>query len=188
LFDAAEPHLKDCIVALLETGMRKGELLSLQWKHVRWLQNEVLVEWANTKTKTSRKIPLSPTARDLLSRPQRDYLAILPKPFNPSVSDAERLSGLYVFGNAIGERIGDIKTAWTKTCERAKIDDLHIHDLRREAGSRKLEGFADQEPWPLNAVSKWLGHANVTMTAAYLHADDNFLHQLNERPRPILVK
>jgi integrase len=56
------------------------------------------------------------------------------------------------------DRIHDIKTAWQNTCKRAGISDLHTHDLRREAGSRKLE------EWPLHAVSKWLGHANVTMT------------------------
>jgi integrase len=41
LLEHANAHLKDLITAALETGMRKGELLGLQWKDVRWLQNEI---------------------------------------------------------------------------------------------------------------------------------------------------
>jgi len=32
-----------------------------------------------------------------------------------------------------------IKTAWRLTCKGAKFDDLHFHDLRREAGSRWMD-------------------------------------------------
>jgi len=51
----------DGIVAAMERGMRKGEILSLQWKQVRWLQNEIALEWQNTKTRRVRQIPISPT-------------------------------------------------------------------------------------------------------------------------------
>jgi hypothetical protein len=40
---------------------------------------------------------------------------------------------------------------------------LHFHDLRREAGSRWLEGGV-----PLQVVRDWLGHANVSQTSTYL--------------------
>ena len=46
----------------------------------------------------------------------------------------------YVFGNAIGARVGSVNTSWQATCGRAGIEDLNFHDLRREAGSRLLEG------------------------------------------------
>jgi integrase len=52
LLAAAEPHLKDYIIAALETGMRKAEILSLQWRHVRWLQNELALDW---KTRWRRR-------------------------------------------------------------------------------------------------------------------------------------
>jgi integrase len=132
--------------------------------------------------KTARQIPLSATMRELLTRRQHEYLATLPKPFNPDTTDADRVADLYVFGNGLGERIRDIRTAWQNTCERAGIDDLHGHDLRREAGSRKLE-----QGWPLHAVSKWLGHAKITMTATYLNVDADYLHELNERDRKLVL-
>ena len=44
----------------------------------------------------------------------------------------------------------------------AKIN-LHFHDLRREAGSRWLEGGV-----PLHKVRDWLGHSNIAQTSTYL--------------------
>jgi integrase len=41
--ESLNPHLNDCIVAALETGMRKAAILSLQWKQVRWLQNDLRI-------------------------------------------------------------------------------------------------------------------------------------------------
>ena len=70
----------------------------------------------------------------------------------------------YVFGNDVGERAKSVRTAWENTCERAGIENLHFHDLRREFGSRLREtpGMSDHE------VRDWLGHANITTTSRYL--------------------
>ena len=43
------------------------------------------------------------------------------------------------------------------------IANLHFHDLRRECGSRRLEGGVG-----LLTVSSLLGHTNVTTTNIYL--------------------
>jgi integrase len=109
-----------------------------------------------------------------------------------------------VFGNEIGGRVKDIRTAWDNAVlkahgvkvarghagrvsaeNRAKLRelDLNFHDLRHEAGSRKLESG-----WPLHAVSRWLGHTKLTTTDTYLNAPTRLLHELNERVRLTLVK
>jgi integrase len=152
--------------------MRKGEILGLQWKHVRWLQNEIALEWQNTKTRRARQIPISPKMREVLVRRQKTH----PK-------NHEWKPDGYVFGNEIGGRVLDIKTSWWGACERAEIKDLHFHDLRHEAGSRKLEAG-----WPLHAVSRWLGHTKLTTTDTYLNATTQLLHELNERRPLALVK
>jgi integrase len=80
------------------------------------------------------------------------------------LQDVDPLPGdVYVFGNEIGQRHGAIKTAWRLACERARIDDLHFHDLRREAGSRWMEAGV-----PLATIQKWLGHTNIAQTSTYL--------------------
>lgn len=74
-------------------------------------------------------------------------------------------SDAYVFGDDIGRRRGSIKTAWRLTCQRARIENLHFHDLRREAGSRWMDaGVA------LADIQRWLGHSNVSQTSTYLGA------------------
>ena len=40
---------------------------------------------------------------------------------------------------------------------------MHFHDLRREAGSRWLEGGV-----PLHVVRDWLGHTSIAQTSTYL--------------------
>jgi integrase len=100
--------------------------------------------------------------------------------------------------------VKDIRTAWdnavlkahgvkvarghagrVSAANRAKLReiDLNFHDLRHEAGSRKLEAG-----WPLHAVSRWLGHSKLTTTDTYLNATTKLLHDLNERVPLALVK
>ena len=82
----------------------------------------------------------------------------------------------YVFGNALGERVKSIKTAWRLTCARAQITGLHFHDLRREAASRLLEGDV-----PEHYVQEVLGHANLSTTSRYLATTRKGLHQAMQR-------
>lgn len=45
----------------------------------------------------------------------------------------------YIFGNEVGEEVGEFKRAWNTACRRGGIANLHFHDLRREcplAGGR----------------------------------------------------
>jgi integrase len=46
-----------------------------------------------------------------------------------------------------------------------KAINLHFHDLRREAGSRWLDGGV-----PLQVIRDWLGHANISQTSTYLES------------------
>ena len=69
-----------------------------------------------------------------------------------------------VFGNEVGERVKSVRKAWTKTCQRAGIDGLHLHDLRREFASQlqEADGVSPHE------VATWLGHSNISTTSRYL--------------------
>lgn len=197
LLSHSNQHLKDCIVAALETAMRKGEILSLQWKDVRFLQNVIHLAGAKVKGKRDRNIPISPALRELLTRRQYGTTE------GPNPQRFKFGPEHYVFGNEIGAKVADIKTAWENTvlkahgakpertstsglspASQAKLDeiDLHFHDLRHEAGSRKLEAG-----WPLHAVSLFLGHASVTTTARYLNVKEDYLQELIERKPLTLV-
>ena len=128
LLAEASPHLRALIVAALETCCRQGELLSLQWRQVHRERNELHFPADKTKARRERFIPISQRLGALLEMRRHGPDGAM---FGPDD---------YVFGNEIGERIGSVKTSWRATCRRAGIDDLNFHDLRREAGSRLLEG------------------------------------------------
>jgi integrase len=147
-------RLEDLITAALETGCRKGELLSMQWRQVRFSPRaELFLPAQKTKAKRDRRVPVSSVLAAVLGRRQSDPAGKLLPP------DA------YVFGDEVGRPRASIKTAWRLTCQRAKLIDLRFHDLRREAGSRWMDAGV-----PLATIQRWLGHANISQTSTYLGA------------------
>jgi integrase len=154
LLAACGAHLRSITEGALECGARKGELLSLQWWQVRQgARPELFFPAAKTKTRRDRCVPVSMRLKMILDMRRNDPSG---EPMPPNA---------YVFGNEIGQRITSIKTAWGAARRRAAISDLHFHDLRREAGSRWLEGGV-----PLQMIRDWLGHSNIAQTSTYLGA------------------
>ena len=156
LLKQASADMHDLIIAALDTGMRRRELLSLTWLQVRLdaahQPTAIMVSAEMAKTNRPRTVPvLSARLRMVLLR-RRLGPNGQPLPVHA-----------YVFGNEVGEPVKNVKRAWRGACRRAKITGLNFHDLRREAGSRWLEGGVG-----LLTVSALLGHAQVTTTNTYL--------------------
>jgi len=146
--------LRDIIVTAIETGMRKGEILSLQWSQVRFLPRaELFLPGSKTKTARARRVPVSTVLQRILERRRNDPAG---EPLPPEA---------YVFGDEVGRRRLTTERAWRDTLKRAKITGLHFHDLRREAGSRWMDAGI-----PLATIQRWLGHANISQTSTYLGA------------------
>lgn len=198
LIAAAGPHLRDLVVAALETGCRLGELLSLQWHQVRFSPRaELFLPAQKTKAKKDRRVPVSTALLPVLTARHHDPNG------DPQPGDA------YVFGDEVGRRVGDIKKAWQTAVLRAhghtplwlkvkgahgkvgpilspesqeayRAADLHFHDLRREAGSRWMDAGVS-----LATIQRWLGHANISQTSTYLAAshgrDEDDMHAYESR-------
>jgi integrase len=181
LVAVANPHLQALMTAAIETGCRVGELLSLQWRQVRFDLNEIQLRAEDTKARRSRHLPMTQDLRALLD--MRQTGAELKEAYKPSA---------YVFGDETGERIKSVNTAWencrlkahgykvqrekngrlTAECrEQLRAINLHFHDLRREAGSRFLEGGM-----PANAVQQFLDHAKLSTTSRYLKITRDGMH------------
>ncbi len=156
LLKACGPHLYGVTVTLLWTGMRIGEVLAVQWQHVRHdatgKARHFVLPASHTKTGKARVVPIGDRVRAILD--MRKTSPLDGKDFGPEA---------FVFGNEAGEQIAGIATAWRLACKRARLDDLRVHDLRHEAGSRALEAGV-----PLHVTRDMLGHASVTTTSRYL--------------------
>jgi integrase len=100
LLRAAGPWLQRLILAALETGCRRGELLSLQWLHVSLSRGELMLRAENTKPRKPRVLPISPCLRAVLEMVRHD----------PAGEEHPPLA--FVFGDAIGRRVSDPKKQW----------------------------------------------------------------------------
>jgi integrase len=164
LLDAADPHLRAVIVALLDTACRVGEILSLQWRNVNLEQRELLIEAVKSKTRTARIVPISTRLKAILEMRCTDPSGM---EFGPDA---------YVFGNEIGEQVKSIRASWERARAAAGLNDLQLRDLRHEAGSR-----FDEAGVPTNYVSKLLGHTNLTTTSRYLNIHRRGLQMAMEK-------
>jgi integrase len=161
---AADPFISDFYVAMIETACRPGELRTLQWSEVR--QDHFIILASKAKDREERRIPILPTLRAILDRrrigPDRQ----------PLPDDAN------VFGNEAGEQVTRRRlcSLWAATCKRAGVENLHLHDLRGEAGSQLLEAGV-----PIHEVRDALGHSSTTMTSHYLRTRTDSLTSAYER-------
>jgi integrase len=163
------PWLDHLIVAALETGCRRGELLTMQWSQVRLPQGkkrgDIFLPAEKTKTKRDRWIPITTGLLNVLEMRKH------------GPDGEEHKPDAYVFGNEAGEPRKDFSSLWGRICESGKITDLHFHDLRREFASRLLESGVV----PLHEISAWLGHADIQTTSIYLRTTQASLMQAVER-------
>ncbi len=123
----------------LETGMRRGEILSLKWPDVNYEKRTAFL--ALTKNGDSRIVPLSRAAIEILRSLPRN-----------------------IDGNVFPVNAPAVAAAFMKAVRRAEIDDFHFHDLRHMAITRlaaKLPNLIE-----LSAVS---GHRNLSMLKRYYH-------------------
>jgi integrase len=160
LIAVSSPRMQALVIAALETGCRVGELLSLQWREVRWEESCLVLQAAKTKTNESRAVPMTSRLRAVLEMRKHDPRG------------QEFGAECYVFGNAVGEKISysTFKISWRKTLKRSDVmEGLHFHDLRREFASRLLETPGVS----LHDVADWVGHSTVTTTARYLRTNSS---------------
>lgn len=140
LIDNASYPLKQMIILALETAMRMGEILALEWANIDIKKQTALLE--DTKNGERRIVPLSLTAVAALENMPRN---IKGRVF-PSVTNS-----------AISHQFRDL-------CEAQKITGLRFHDLRHEGTSRLFEkGFNPME------VSAITGHKSLIMLKRYTH-------------------
>ena len=143
---ALEPNTiaRDFFLIALLTGARRNNVLSMQWRQV----NLDRATWyiPETKNGTSQTIPLVPTVVELLR------------------TRAEASSDeTWVFpGTGVTGHLVEPKKAWKRILNRAGIEDLRIHDLRRSLGSWQAATGAN-----LSIIGKTLNHQDVSTTAIY---------------------
>ena len=160
VLQAATPHLRDVIIAMLDTCCRPGELLSLQGKDVDLERREITIRRTKAKTRRAR---LAPISSRLLALLEMRRLSSSGEALGPEA---------HVFGDEVGRRRKSVRTAWENACETAGLKGFHLGDLRHEAASRFEEAGV-----PVSHVSKLLGHGSLMTTTRYLSRTRRMIHQ-----------
>jgi integrase len=145
------PHLAPLITLALHTGMRRGEMLGLEWSRVDLKRNLIYLEGMHTKAGKRRSVALNRTARAALRTQARFRAAHCP--------DAR-----WVFCTKNGEPIGSVQTSFETACRRAKIVDFRFHDLRHTCAAWLIQAGVS-----ITQVRDVLGHSTVAMTEKYAH-------------------
>lgn len=139
-------YLRPLILLAIETGMRRGELLSVRWKDGDLKARTIRLH--RTKNDEPRVVPLTPQAVDVLS----------------SLSRTTEQSRLRLSNYLFPMKANAVRLAWERLRMRAGIKDLRLHDLRHEAVSRFFEyGLTVPE------VALISGHRDPRMLNRYTH-------------------
>jgi integrase len=150
LLDACDrsdnPRLGALVRIAINTGMRRGELLGLEWERVNLSTSTITLY--DTKGGDPRAVPINGAVYAVL-------IALEPEP--------ARRTGP-VFRTQHGGQWKHAKTAFTTALRRASIQGVRFHDLRHTAASHMV-----MRGRSLKEVQEVLGHKNFAMTLRYAH-------------------
>lgn len=144
-------HIKPLIVTLINTGIRRGEALALEWTDVDLTAGTLTVRGGNAKSGQTRIVPLNATVTGVLDEWRRRGMGM----------------GLVFPDPATGKPLTEINAAWERLTKAADLYGVRLHDLRHTAASRMLAAGAD-----LRTVQEIMGHASITTTQIYLHTTE----------------
>ena len=134
-------HVTPVVLLAMNTGLRRGELLSLCWSDIDLDARMITVRAEQAKNGRQRHMPINTEALAVLTQWERQ-------------------------SDGVGRvfTVRDIKTAWGALLDTARVTGFRFHDLRHHFASRLVTKGVD-----LNTVRELLGHADIKMTLRYAH-------------------
>jgi site-specific recombinase XerD len=159
LIDNSEGNLRLLIQLAANTGMRRNELLHLQWTDIA--RNVVTVQpkegWV-TKNGSSRFIPLNRDCRAALDRHPRNF------------------ASPWVFWHGHGKRLVDFHHVWANLRRLSGVRQLKFHCLRHSFASHLVMAGVD-----IRTVQELLGHKDIKMTMIYAHLSPGHMAEAVEK-------
>ncbi|PYS99105.1 MAG: hypothetical protein DMF63_13630 [Acidobacteria bacterium] len=144
IVEADNPYLKATILLGLDSGLRRGEILTLEWKDIDFQTGIIKILGTHTKTQRTRSVPMTKRAKaELQSLPS------------------------YGTGGKVFP-FNDFKRSWATAVKIAKIDGLHFHDLRRTFVTRLQTGGVS-----IGIASELAGHSRLETTQKHYTSTDN---------------
>ncbi|OPX97428.1 MAG: Tyrosine recombinase XerC [Syntrophorhabdus sp. PtaB.Bin006] len=152
LLQACPTWVREIVLFALETGCRRGEILSLLWRDCD-LSKKVVTIYGK-KTGNRRTIPLSRVSYELLKIKHKVKLTVLSSTEN------------YLFVDSFGQKIGKDRLTWAfkSALKKVGITDFRFHDLRHTFATRLSQAGVD--PYTVQTL---MGHKSFSTTKRYAH-------------------
>lgn len=164
-----DENLKDFVRLCLFTGQRKTNVLSMRWDNIDLKGKVWNIPGEKMKNNQSHTLALSSEEVKLLkiraASPDKDEDWVFP--------------GIGKTGHYV-----EPKRAWKSLLERAKIENLHIHDLRRSLASFMANSGAD-----VSMIKSALNHKDIQTTLnVYIRTARNAELEARERAHELIKK
>ncbi len=138
---------RDVFLVAAGTGARRSNVLAMRWRDLDLKQGVWVIRGAEVKNGETTTLALHKKVVALLRLRRRHRL----------------LNAEYVFPNAENDGpLSDPKAAWRKVLERAGIENLRLHDIRRSVGS-----YAAMNGASLRQIGRILGQKSPEASAIY---------------------
>ncbi len=149
----------------LLTGLRREEVLTLEWDDVDLARSQVTIPAHRNKSNKPHYVQLSAPAVKLLNELPRQE-------GNPYV----------IPGAKPGQHLVNIEKIWQRVRKEAGVEDVRLHDLRRTVGS-----WLAQSGNSLHLIGKVLNHSSQSTTAIYARfAQDHVKEALDKHGEQLL--
>lgn len=145
------PHIADFVELGLSTGMRRDEMLKLQWRRVDFGTRLVYFDSDDQKGGRPGSIPISDWALSVLKRRQ-------------AFRDEHCPRSPHVFCNRKGERLESVKSGFGRAVRDAELERVTPHTLRHTFAS-----WLVQKGVPLREVMDLCRHEDIRTTLRYAH-------------------
>jgi len=148
LYNVASSHFKPILLCAFSTGMRKGEIIKLNWENVDLKDRYIHI--TETKNNESRSIPIS----DIL--------------FDALIEIRNNTNSEYVFTTPDGKAYQSNtawKRAWNTALKKSGVGKCRFHDLRHTFVSNLIVG----EKEDFATVMELSGHKDIRMLKRYSH-------------------
>ena len=144
LVNSVNDYTKDIVTAVINTGMRRQEVLNLKWNQIRI----GFIYLDKTKTNESRQIPINDDLAELFR----------------AIRKRNQLKFDYVFCDNKGRPFKQINKSFQASLKKAGIEDFRFHDLRHTFASHFV-----MRKGSLKDLQELLGHKTLAMTMRYAH-------------------
>lgn len=161
LVKVALPHLRDILIVAFNTGMRKGEILNLQWHNIDKITGFIRLSEKETKEKKKKSIPINANVKKVFDKikksPDHDHLfTYLGKPIDMGLRNSFKAAC-----EAAGIKFG------------MKVEGgIRFHDIRGTVKTNMLSAGVDK-----TTRDALLGHSLEGMDAIYIRVPDDDLRK-----------